>query len=278
MIPPILIINRASDGARLAHVRAQLASAGLRGERVDAVEGSDVPDQLRAQFFDASGAPLSNMMVGEVGCYASHLKVAQCIVDRGWNHALVIEDDITFERDFVAALKGAMQSLPEDWDILRLSSTTKRAVLSLGGLPSQRHLVRYSRLPKQTGAYLISNSGARKLLAPRKRVRPVDADLRYAWNFGLDTYGVSPSPVCQDGFHSTIRAPGRRRRDARGGRWKAPGPASRIVGCAYMLKTLGARGWIACAKRNIALKAAAKLNAAPSGNRQLLVPAINDGA
>jgi hypothetical protein len=123
--------------------------------------------------------------------------------------------------------------------------------MSVATLGHGRHLVRYSRLPKRTGAQLVSLAGARKILQPGLRVRPIDADLRYGWQFGLDSYGIYPVVVEQTNkFGSAIR--GNARRTAlRGRRWQRPTVGSRIHGALHTFKILTAGGAFACLARNL---------------------------
>jgi hypothetical protein len=58
-------------------------------------------------------------------------------------------------------------------------------------------LIRYWHLPMLAGGYLISTTGAGKLLRAGIRRHGVDADLRRPWIFGLDHYGVHPAPIEQ---------------------------------------------------------------------------------
>jgi glycosyl transferase, family 25 len=251
---PAYVINLDRDEARLSHVLGEAARHGLAPERIRAVEGLDVPAHLRGFFLDRRGAPLSGLLPGEVGCYASHLLAAEQIVEAGHHAALVVEDDVGFAVGFCDSLDAALAALPSRWDILRLSSATRRAVLSQARLPGGRHLVRYSKLPKSSGAYVLSRSGAQKLLSRVARVRPIDADLRYGWLLGLDTYGIYPQPVFQpEAFPSRIRPAFRTRTEARGRRWPRPGAADRIRGGVAMLSALGLSGWLACSARNMRL-------------------------
>lgn len=72
-------------------------------------------------------------------------------------------------------------------------------MLRVAQLGLTHKLVRYSHVPTSTGAYLLSPQGARKFLsAPMARRNPVDHDLRRAWVWRLETYGVAPPPVCAD--------------------------------------------------------------------------------
>ncbi len=248
-LPPALIINLDRERGRWAHISSEAMRAGLEFERVEAVVGLDVPDHLRSRFFSRDArTPASLLLPGEVGCYASHLLAYERILESGLDCALVLEDDVRLCDDFVETARETIARLPEGWDIVRLSSRPRRAVKNLTLLKSGRHLVRYSKLPKQAGAQLISAAGARKLLAEGLRVRPIDADLRYGYILGLDTYGVYPPPAEHGGlFRSSIKTAKGSRKDIRGGRWKSPRLHHRILAVREVYRTLGICGAILCA-------------------------------
>ncbi len=261
------VLNLDSASARLAHISRQADRIGLALHRIPGVDGLNVPAQLRPMFFDeASATPASPLMPGEIGCYASHLLAYEQILEQGLDWALILEDDVLLGDDLIGTVRQTVSLLPASWDIVRLSSEPRRAVLSLARLRSGRHLVRYSKLPKQGGAQLVSASGARKLLAQGVRVRPVDADLRHGYLYGLDTFGVYPPPVRHSGlFQSSIKPGFGSRRVLRGARWKAPRLYQRLLAGKQALRTLRLRGLAACAMRDIA--SWARSNSRPVGGR-----------
>ncbi len=186
----------------------QCAQAGLRFERFSAANGAALPDVLRPYFPFAGDGERSVLSHGEVGCYASHLSLCQLIVAGAIAApALILEDDVELPQDFIALLQTLMAALPPDWDIVRLSNDTKHVARPIQPLTAQHSLVRYSNIPGSTGASLISRSGAEKFLIKQPRVLPVDQDLRRAWHWNMNTFGVLPAPVRRDIFDvSTIDA------------------------------------------------------------------------
>lgn len=187
------LINLDHSPARLAFMRSQFSALEMDVERISAVRGRAVPDWLAQEF--ENSAMLSD---GEVGCYASHLLAAQKIVASGAPCAVVLEDDAILDADFPDACVAAVMRAPLDWDYIHLSSVFKRSVVRVADLSGGRKLVRYSRHPVNTAAYILSNAGARKWLTPISRVRPNDLDIRYAWGAELNVFGVYPSPSQQD--------------------------------------------------------------------------------
>ncbi len=195
MLPPILVVNLDRDAERLAHMSEQLRSAGLAFARFAAIEAKALPDEL-ADYFVVGAAHLS---AGEIGCYASHLKIAMMAADGELPApVLVLEDDVQLSPDFAHIVERILACAPSDWDIVRLSFPAKRATLPVAALTPDADLVRYSHVPMSSGAYLISASGARKFVAKRKRKLPIDHDLRRVWTWNMSTYGVVPAPVKND--------------------------------------------------------------------------------
>lgn len=194
MTPGIIVINLDQDTARMAHMHRELQRAGLDYQRFPALRGDHLPADL-ARYFPV-GIGLSP---GEIGCYASHLAIMQRVARSELpSPLLVLEDDVGLPRDLGSGLDALMRALPQAWDIVRLSYPTKLLTRSVAALGDGRQLVRYSRVPTTTGAYLISASGAQKFLAERPRSVPVDHDLRHIWEWDLDTYGVSPPLIAHE--------------------------------------------------------------------------------
>ncbi|MDH3579266.1 MAG: glycosyltransferase family 25 protein [Hyphomicrobiales bacterium] len=255
MLPTALVINLDRETDRYAHISREADRVGLSVERIPGVDGLNVPAHLRPKFFAQSATvPASLLMPGEVGCYASHLLAYEHILEQGLDWALILEDDVRLSDDLVATVRDTFNRLPSGWDIVRLSSQPRRSVLIVDTLQTGRHLVRYSKLPKQAGAQLVSASGARKLLQPGLRVRPIDADLRHGYLFDLDMYGVYPTPVRHSGlFRSSIKFGPGSRRLLRGGRWQAPRWSQRLLASKQAWQTLRPRGIAICAMQDVSL-------------------------
>ena len=217
----VILINLDRSTDRLARMKAEFERVGVDFERFPAVSGTDLPESVKPYFCDAAGEVVSPLRSGEIGCYASHLGVWQHIAaGRYGAAALVCEDDVGLPDDLIRLLARLLNAAPSGWDVIRLSSNTRRPVAAVAPLGAGRNLVRYWRGPPLAGAYLVSRAGAAKLLQPQLRRRPVDEDLARPWLFDLDAYGVLAAPVAQHAAHSIVeemggRMPMRRTRRAR---------------------------------------------------------------
>jgi glycosyl transferase, family 25 len=263
---PVFLINLDRDAERLARMAEQLAAAALSFVRVPAVIGAAVPEHLCGYLLTASGEIASKLKRGEVGCYASHLLIHSRIsTEEAAQPVLVLEDDLRFASDLADVVAKVIEMLPADWDIVRLSNPPKSAYVPVAQLGGARELVRYSKIPNNTGAYLINPRGAAKFLAgPKPRMRAIDEDLRRPWNFGLKTYGVLPPPIVSNIFDSSIDA-----MEDRGLRPRAKPPkmltgrTEGLIGgirrMRYNMSDLGVRVWLRCLLRNATRALAARM-------------------
>lgn len=100
MLSHIYYINLSHRTDRLKHVTNQLSNIGLAGERFNAI-------------YNEKGA---------IGCTISHLHVIRNAIKQGFDHLLVVEDDITFTNPelFKSQLHTFLTTHKEDWDVLLL--------------------------------------------------------------------------------------------------------------------------------------------------------------
>jgi glycosyl transferase, family 25 len=207
ILVPAFVINLDESPDRLAHMRSELGRAGIAFERSPGIRGDAVPENLRPYFFDAQGLHASSHTLSEIGCHAAHLAVCQRILERDIPAALVFEDDAILCEGFAELIEKILTNLPATWDIVRLTCNRqiKRAYVTLSRLGGPYRLVRYSRIPLVATGYLVSASGAKKMLRPGLRRHTFDDLLIRPWLLdNLDTFGVVPVPVTQVPFPTTI--------------------------------------------------------------------------
>ena len=119
---PIYLINLPRDEQRLRVMQQQLDAMQLPFRRMDAVYGKDLSAAERASLYDEARNRRSYhqiMTPGEIGCYASHLRVWQDLAASPHAHALVLEDDVELLPQLPAVL-AAMDELAPQWDMIKL--------------------------------------------------------------------------------------------------------------------------------------------------------------
>lgn len=258
---PIFVINLNRDPDRLACMLREFERVGLTFERLPGIYGTDLPPALYPYFCDSEGALASPLRRGEIGCYASHLTAWRNIVSRDLAPgALICEDDIILPDDMPDLVDSLIEAAPSGWDIIRLSSRNKKAVSVVAELHGGYRLVRCWKISVNAGSYLISRTGAEKMLRPVLRQNPIDVDISRPWLFGMNTYGVVPRPIIQnnilDKSVSTIdkidnRAITRAKRTKLQRLLRKIGKIpTRIRHAVYNLETMGAASFLICLFQN----------------------------
>ncbi len=248
-------INRGCDASRRLALEQRLAGAGIDAVRVEAIEGLNVPNDLTAYFFEG-GALCSDLSPGEVGCYASHLRVYQLLIEQELPWALVLEDDATFASNVADDIAAILAAAPEDWSLIHLCGDNRRGVRVLRQVTSCHSLVRFSRIPAGAAGYLISRAGAERMLVPKIRYWPIDTDFRRPWHFRIQVFGVQPKLFAHDEASSTIGPATSRSRGRRGLRLPSKSswtgnPLHCPEGAAYNIKALGIWPWLSCCASNL---------------------------
>lgn len=203
MQPTLFLINLDSSPQRLNRCKQRLDAQSLAFERVSAVKGSELDESQRQAHYCESlnrkryHTALSN---GEIGCYLSHRKVWQLIVERNLDYAVVLEDDIELIGDVAQALT-ALNTIPVSWDIIKLSAYRKRTrkVAYSCVVANQLHLTVHAKPMTGCAAYAITQPAAKKLLQSTSKFgRPVDVDIQHFWEHDIRVLSLLPYVIAQD--------------------------------------------------------------------------------
>mgnify|MGYP000665080665 CR=1 FL=1 len=201
MTLPVYYINLASDELRRDRMELELQRIQLDGQRLDAVRWTALSDAEQQKLYseDLNQQQFHLPLVaGEKGCYASHIKAWRMLLESQHHAFVVLEDDVRFD-DRLSPVLDAINGLDFPWDMIKLIGREREKVRSRRELIQGVELVEYARVPSLTAGYVISRSGAQKLLASRVPFgRPIDVDLRFWWESDLVVLGVTPSMLILD--------------------------------------------------------------------------------
>lgn len=178
----IFVINLDRRKEKFNHLKKISNVIGLDIQRFSAVDGNELTtDQIYSHGIRVIPSyenmfEKRPMRLGEIGCFLSHFKIWEHIIEEGLDEVLILEDDVIFDHYFhqmaTAALTEA-RSLLKDFDLIYLG----RNPLGKDG-PS----VKGSKLLRRPGpsltltSYVISYEGAKKLIdtMPLEKMVPVD--------------------------------------------------------------------------------------------------------
>jgi glycosyl transferase family 25 len=207
----VINLDRAPD--RLARVSAQLQRLALPFTRLPAVDAGALTAAQRACLDEAGYRNRHGMqpVLGELGCYLSHVQAMRMFLASPSRFALVLEDDVVLHDTLPAVLRGLMAQ-PARWDMVKLSAVhrgTPQRVLEVA--PGQHLAVMLSRCTGSS-AYLINRRAAHAYLREHDGLLPMrlpyDHVFDQGWRFGLKVRLVTPTPCGHDDqIASTIVAP-----------------------------------------------------------------------
>jgi glycosyl transferase, family 25 len=204
----VINLDRATE--RLQRISAQLQHLGLAWTRLPAVDARALTPEQRAALDEPSYRRKHGMspVLGELGCYLSHVAVMQQFLAGEAEFALVLEDDVLLHDDLPAVLQGLMRHA-DRWDVAKLSAVhSGTPVPYLEVAPGRQLAVMLSRCTGSS-AYLMNRHAAQAYLRGLLPMQlPYDHVFDQSWTFGLKFRLVTPTPCGHDEqIASTIVAP-----------------------------------------------------------------------
>lgn len=193
------VIHLARATQRRAQVDRIIAASPLDTRVLDAVDGRAMSAAERAGVYRREmHEPRYPFEIGpgEIGCFLSHRKVWQAMIDDGLDAALVIEDDVEIDGPvFSGALECAMSNCtPTTYTQFQVRKVPGggTVIASGNGIEIRRPVV----VPLRTSAQLVGQEAASRLLAVSEQFdRPVDSLLQMSWVTGIAIDCVVPSGV-----------------------------------------------------------------------------------
>lgn len=194
----VYLINMDGADGRLQAMQAKLAAVGLKFSRFPGVDGRAIDFPI-PEFDEAAYATLHGRRrtPPEVGCYLSHVGAAQAFLDSRADMALILEDDVSFQPDFLDTLDRAAE-WPGDWNILRLTTVNRGRKYPFRDLGNGRSLAMALTREKGAGAYVIDRQAALWFtgdLIPMRLAWDIAFDLEF--DAGLRAAFVEPLPASQ---------------------------------------------------------------------------------
>jgi len=184
----------------------QLSQVGICYERIPAIKGNCLTEieitteysaALNKKFFRAT------LSLGEIGCYISHRNVWRKMVVENIEFAVVLEDDMIIESNFIKIF--SLAEVLKKYDLIKLSDNRDHQPKQKSILDQEFELINFTKIPNCATGYTISLAGAKKLLARKVFYRPVDIDIQFCKELDLSVFGLRPYPISENkNFSSDI--------------------------------------------------------------------------
>ncbi len=177
----IFCINMVEAVERRRHIQSQAKLCNLDIEIIEAVNGSAMTEEERREaVFKPAQNPLTP---GEIGCALSHRKVYEKILEENLDIAMILEDDVIFDRDIHRFMNAAAMADPCDPEIFLVTDvktyikSRKRVLSGLAFHPALNGNGAYT--------YIITRQAAANLLGYLHPVRTVVDDWKLFMLLGL---------------------------------------------------------------------------------------------
>ncbi len=191
-------LNLDRSSARRAHIEKQLKIHQLKGQRIVAIDGNqlaeDLPSVDRQAYLRKHGR---HVRPGEIGCYLSHLKAVEEFLKSEAEHAVILEDDAVLSPSYpevVAALLS--DDLVQRWDMVKLQCLRSQVPWKLTPLTTEAYLGVAALRATGTTAYMVNRYAANRLLERMlPMVVPYDHACDRAVHLGFRVRAAYPYPV-----------------------------------------------------------------------------------
>lgn len=142
----------------------------------------------KTQDLDYGGPiPWKYLTKSEISLAYKHIKVYEDMIENGVNTALVLEDDVVFEDDFINKFNFNLMATPHDWDMIFIGSGCDLRIA-----PHRRENGKVAYLKphpasKCTDSYLIKQSAADKLY---KTIFPFTMPIDFELNYQMSLHNM----------------------------------------------------------------------------------------
>lgn len=194
----VIHLRRAKQ--RLWQVEHIVNVSPVKTQIINAVDGRAMSAEQRENVYttDKLFEPRYPFIIGagEIGCFLSHRRAWQIILDKGLDAGLIVEDDLEIEPvAFASALELANAYINEIGYIQFLVRKLRGPYQTIH-TGNDCRLVRPDIVPLRTSAQLVGRKAAEQLLALTQTFdRPVDGLLQLTWETGISMACVDPPGV-----------------------------------------------------------------------------------
>ncbi len=196
----VYVINLDRSKDRLIKIQTQLEQSAIPFIRVSGVDGafctSDELALLDRNAYERLHG--KSPLLGELGCYLSHVKTMREFLNSQYQFAVILEDDANINQGFKDIIYDIIK-IQEHWDMVKLSGAHRGTPLKLLEISDEYTLT--VLLTKCTGssAYILKRTAAQKYLQSILPMQlPYDHEFDKGWKYGLKVRAITPFPISHE--------------------------------------------------------------------------------
>ena len=173
---PIYVITLDRNSPRARSIKSHLDSVGVSYEFYEGVNGKNLDPKYVSEICDMEVTPHS----GTIGCYLSHVRLYELILERGHPYALILEDDARVSEILLHAQKVGLQDTDFDYCFIDCDPHNSAGPVfydknSKAPFTDKIYSYLLSSGPQTLHAYVITAEGAARRLEAKFPIKePVD--------------------------------------------------------------------------------------------------------
>lgn len=204
------VINLNSDNERLRVISENLNALNIEFKRVEAIDarGEEYSSFKQYDAIAAKKMMGRELILGEIGCFLSHIRALTEFTSSNANYGLILEDDAVLPTDFESDLTKTLQwienSYSQNWSYLHFGYSKAKFYTLIKDFGSKK-LVAAHYAPMGAFAILWTKAGAKEFLANSARITaPFDNILQNRYTKLGGCLKLLPSHVTVADFASTM--------------------------------------------------------------------------
>lgn len=194
----VLMINAPGASSRLDQMKHQFSRVGMSFTRIEGLLAQNINDEIYHENVDVERNRrdyFHNLSTRDVAVYLNHRRAWRELINSGADYAVVLEDDVVLVDGF-NQLPRRINDIQVPWNMIKLAEPYRRQRSSVQARVGAATVIRYEVVPRSCCAYVIKREAAAKLLERTENFyRPLDVDMQWWWEFGLNVIGMKPYPV-----------------------------------------------------------------------------------
>ena len=208
----VFLINLNREAKRKKFMVQQLKKFRIDFNLFEAIDGRmpNFKDQIKdfpiTRYSNSWEQHPRELLDTEIACALSHQEVYKLIVRENIPYALVLEDDVILTKILALFLENYSKfvNLPKDVELINLYSDSPGKII-IGTKFQEHFLFQFTRMPNRASAYIITNSGAKKMIEHFLPIRMPADDLLGRFEItSIKGFGLYPQIVSLAKLQSTI--------------------------------------------------------------------------
>ncbi len=206
----VVVINLKYDNHKRNSISRILSSLDFRFSFFDALRQDTLPERYYRIFYRENLSPWGCLLPGEIGCYASHIRIMEHLLKGEFPEPLVIMEDDAFPTEnsipLLNRVYDTMRAQVRIIDIVNMYQHGPKAALESIYMGNNVRIIRNYIPSYRAHCYMINRSGCKKFLENIDKITmPFDLEIIFSaitgkmhvWEVSKTIVGINPEFISE---------------------------------------------------------------------------------